>query len=212
MTYPPAPPAPTTPPAAPKTRPGSVTTAAWLQILLGLFLIAQSVVGFVYGADAADAAEAELEAQGFGMSDMPEGTTFETGGVTSFIPIVFALLLIVLAVLNNAGKRPARLITWIAQPLVLICGGFLAVSQLFLAQFIQAGIDSTGGPEDLDVQAVVDAMYGAFPAWTTFIDYGVYALATLGSIAVIILLAVPSANAYFRKEETQTYIPGAPPA
>lgn len=199
-------------PAAAKTRPGAVTVAVWLQILLAVFVLAQAVTGLLYGADAQAAAEAELDAQGYSLSDLPEGTTFESGGLALIGPIVAALVLIVLALLNGAGKRPARVITWIVQPLVLLCGGFLAVSQLFAADFLQAGIEATGGPEDLDAAAVFDAVFGAYPAWASVIDYGLFTLATVGSLLVIILLAVPAANAFFRKETPQTFIPGAPSA
>jgi hypothetical protein len=215
MTFPPAPPPPETAPAgpaAPKTRPWTVTTAVWLQILLALFLVAQSVVTLMYSADAQHAADAELEDQGFTGSDLPEGTTFEGNPISVGVPVLIALFLIVLALLNAAGKRPARLITWILQPIVLICGGFTVVSAILMASFMEAGIEAGGGPDDLDVQAYVDAAMGAYPAWTGIVTYGAAALMTLGSIAVIILLAVPSANAYFRKEAPQTHIPGAPPA
>lgn len=210
MSMPPAPPLPESQPPAPRTRPGSVTTAVWLQILLAVFLIAQSIAGILYGADAQTAAEEELAAQGHAMSDLPQGTTFESTGATAYAPIAVAVLIIVLALLNGAGKRPARIITWVVQPIVLVCGGFIAVSQLFLTQFLEMGIDAEGGVEGLDVQALVDAIAGAYPAWTDIASYGALALATVGSIAVIILLAVPSANAYFRKEEPQAFIPGAP--
>jgi TRAP-type C4-dicarboxylate transport system permease small subunit len=209
MTYPPQP-ADDTP--ASKTRPGTVTVAVWLQILLGVFLIAQAALGLLYAGDAQAAAEAELASQGYDMSDLPEGTTFESSGALALIPIAIGAALIVLALLNRVGNRPARVVTWVLQPIVLLCGGFLAVSQLFLTQFLEAGIDSGGGPDDLDVQALVDALYGAYPAWWVVIDYGAFALATIGSILVIILLATPSANAFFRKEEPQAHIPGAPPA
>lgn len=205
-------PPPETPPPAAKTRPGSVTAAVWIQILLAVFLIAQSVAGILYSPDSQAAAEAELADQGHSMSDLPEGTTFESTGVAAYAPIVVAVLIVVLALLNGAGNRPSRIVTWVVQPLVLVCGGFLTVSQLFMAQFMEAGIEAAGGAEGIDVQAVVDAANGAYPAWVDVVGYGVLALGTLGAIAVVILLAIPSANAYFRKEEPQTFIPGAPPA
>jgi hypothetical protein len=215
MTFPPAPPPPETAPAepaAPRTRPWTVTAAVWLQILLALFVIAQSAVTLMYSADSAHAAEAELEAQGFTGSDLPEGTSFEGNPLSVGLPVLVALFIIVLALFNAAGKRPARLITWIVQPIVLICGGFTAVSVLLMATFLEMGIEAENGPDELDVQAVVDAASSAFPAWTDIVTYGAAILMTLGSIAVIILLALPSANAYFRKEAPPTHIPGAPPA
>ncbi|MCC3763201.1 hypothetical protein K3N28_08970 [Glycomyces sp. TRM65418] len=193
-------------------RPWTVTTAVVLQILLALFLVAQSAITLMYSADSAHAADAELEDQGFTGSDLPEGTSFEGDPVSVGVPVLIALFLIVLALFNAAGKRPARIVTWVVQPIVLICGGFAAVSSFFLASFLEAGIEAEGGPEDLDVQAVVDAALGVYPAWTDVVTYGAAVLATFGSIAIIILLAVPSANAYFRKPVQQTHIPGAPPA
>lgn len=212
MSIPSAPPPPATEPPAPKVRPGVVTLAVWLQILLGVFIIGQSIVSALYGADAQAAAEAELAAQGYSMADLPEGTTFESDATSWVVPIVAGVLVIVLGLLNGAGKRPARIITWVVQPLVLLCGGFIAVSQLFAADFLQASIEASGGPEGIDTQSLIDALAGVYPAWTNVVFYGAFALATLGSLLVIVLLAVPAANAFFRKEAAQTFIPGAPPA
>ncbi|MEU6860063.1 hypothetical protein AB0B28_14465 [Glycomyces sp. NPDC046736] len=197
-----------------RTRPTSVAIAVWLQILLGLFLIAQTIVGMIYGPDSQAAAEAELESQGFAWSDLPEGFTFEQPPALAYTQIGIGVLVVLLALLVGAGKRPARIITWVVQPIVLICGGFLAYSQLFAsAESIDAAIDASGGPDGIDTTALLDAVNGAYPAWTAVISYGFIALGVLGSIAIIILLAVPSANAYFRKSAPEApFIPGAPPA
>lgn len=218
MTYPPAPPPPENqsqqPPTEPKSRPGTVTVAVWIQILTAVFLVASAVVTLMYSADAQAAADAEIENQGYTGSDLPEGViAFEGNPISVGVPVLIALFLVALAVFNAAGKRPARVTTWVLQPIVLICGGFTAVSVLLAVPFMEAGIEAGNGPDDLDVQAIVDAALGAYPAWTSIVTYGGAALMTLGSIAVIILLAVPSANAYFRKEPPPaTYIPGAPAA
>jgi hypothetical protein len=47
------------------------------------------------------------------------------------------------------------------------------------------------------VKAFVDAATGACPAWFPYVVTACFVLATLGSL-LIILLAVLSANAYFR--------------
>ncbi|GAA2320061.1 hypothetical protein GCM10009853_092710 [Glycomyces scopariae] len=194
-----------------RNRPGAVSAAVWIQILLALFLVAQAVVGFLYGADAQDAAEAELEAQGFSTSDLPDGFTFEGGGVNAIVMIAFAVLLVVFALLNAAGNRVGRILTWIVQPLVLICSGVLAFGIIAGAASLDAGLEASG-TEGIDAQALMDAAYGAYPSWTPVVDYGVVALGVLGSLLVVILLALPAANAYFRKEEPEKFIPGAPAA
>jgi hypothetical protein len=202
-------------PPARTRRPGSVATAMWIQILLALAIVASAVSSALYGADAQSAAEEELAAQGVDLSEVPEGTfAFEQGTGTLVFNIVVALGLIVLAVLNGAGKRPARIITWVVQPLVLICGAVMFTGQLFGEQLMQYAVDNSGssGLEDVDVAAVVQAAYEAYPAWTQVVSYIVLALTTVGSLAVIILLALPASNAFFRKQQAQTYIPGAPPA
>lgn len=52
----------------------------------------------------------------------------------------------------------------------------------------------------IDVRAVMDAAMAAFPAWFPVNVYARFFLATLGSLLVLILLAVPRANSHFRKE------------
>jgi uncharacterized membrane protein YsdA (DUF1294 family) len=192
-----------------------VTTAVWLQILLAVFLVASALTNLLYGPDAQAAAEAELEAQGVDLADVPQGTlAYDQGLAPLLVTIVIALGLVVLALLNGAGKRPARIITWVVQPIVLICGAILFAGQFVGEQMMQMAVENAGSDAlaNADMGAVVDAAYGAYPAWTAIISYGVLALATLGSLAIIILLAVPSANAYFRKAQGPAHIPGAPPA
>ncbi|THV33487.1 hypothetical protein [Glycomyces buryatensis] len=201
------------PPTRPP-RPGSVTVAVWLQILLAVALVVSAIVGAVYGADAEAAFEAELASQGLEIADLPDDSQNDFGGGAGmYTTLVVALGLLTLGLLNGAGKRPARIITWVIQPLVLVCGGFAFAGQLFLGPFLQWTFDNSGEEnlEALDAGALVDAAFAAFPAWSVAVDWAVVLLATLGSLLVIILLAVPSANAFFRKPEQRMDIPGAPP-
>ncbi|WP_157930440.1 hypothetical protein [Glycomyces xiaoerkulensis] len=199
-----------------KPRPGTVTLAVWLQLLLAVGMAVSTITGFVYGADADQALVDELERQGTDVGELPEEygvteQTFEPAGADLILPLVIVAGLVLLALFNLAGNRVTRILTWVFQPLVLICGGFVLALQVFLANFMQMGFDAADPPIDLDAQALVDAAMDAYPAWATWVDYAVFALATLGSLLVIILLAVPASNAYFRKEEAPPDIPGAPP-
>ncbi len=203
------------PPTERKTRPGSVTFAVALQLLLAVAMLASAVAGYLYGADAQKAYEAELASQGIDVSELPAGSTdFGGGGGSLVFPIVIIAILVVLALFNAAGNRVTRILTWVFQPLVLLCGGFIVAGQLFAAQLTQWAFDNSGDEtlESLDAAQLMDAAFNAYPGWSVVVDWAVILLTTLGSLLVIILLAVPSANAYFRKEEPPTYIPGAPTA
>lgn len=195
-----------------KARPGTVTFAVAVQWLLVLALLATTVVSYMYGADAQEAFEAEVRAQGIAPEDLPEGYGNFDSSLNLVFTLVAAVVVALLALLNARGNRPARIVTWIVQPLVLVCGGFVFVGQLFMAQSFQMTLDNSGDAqlEGLDADPMVEAALGAFPAWTAAIDWSVLTLATLGSVLVIILLAVPSSNEFFRKEEPEKYIPGAP--
>jgi hypothetical protein len=211
MTYPPQP----TGAPVEKRRPGTVTFAVTLQVLLALGMIVSAITNYVYGPDADAAAQAELARQGLDVSDLPEGTDFSGGGggTGMVVPIVIAVLILVLAILNFGGNRVGRILTWIFQPLVLICGGIVAALQVALEPFLQWTFDNSGDErvEALDAGRIVDAILSAYPGWSQVVDYAVLVLATVGSLLIIILLAVPASSAYFRKEPPQTYIPGAPP-
>ncbi|WP_460544451.1 hypothetical protein [Glycomyces halotolerans] len=196
-----------------KPRPGSVTVAVVLQLALAAVLIVSGVLGLLYGAEAQEAFENELAAQGVGGNEMAAGAGGFDSAANLIFPGILAVLLIVLGLLNAAGNRPGRILTWIFQPLILICGGFIFAGSVFAAQLMQWTFDNSGDEqlESLDAQALVDAAYSAYPAWSVIVDWAVILLATVGSLLVIILLAVPASNAYFRKEPPQQYIPGAPP-
>ncbi|WP_155830310.1 hypothetical protein [Glycomyces tenuis] len=200
------------PPMEKQPRPGAVTFAVVLQLLLAAAMAATAVLTMLYGADAQEAYEAELNAQGVDVDTLPAGSTSFGGGSNLVFPIVVIVILVVLALLNAAGNRVGRILTWVFQPLVLICGGFVFASALFGEQLTQWAFDNSGDEtlESLDAGQLLEAAYNAYPGWSVVVDWATVLLTTLGSLLVIILLAVPAANAYFRKEAPPTYIPGAP--
>lgn len=200
------------PSAERRSRPGTVTLAVVLQLLLALTMVVSGVLNVVYGADAQQAYEDELAAQGAGDSQLAIDSGGFEGSSNLVFPIVVAVLMLVLALLNALGNRVGRILSWVFQPLVLVCGGIVLAGSLFAASLMQWSFDNSGDEqlENLDAAALVEAAYGAFPSWSFLVDWAVVLLATLGSLLVIVLLAVPSSNAYFRKEVPPTHIPGAP--
>ncbi|MEV2273178.1 hypothetical protein [Nonomuraea africana] len=82
----------------------------------------------------------------------------------------------------------------IVQPLFLALDVFVLTSQLSKAQYLQSIL----GP-GANAQAVLDASESVYPAWLLTVSDGRLIFTPLVSLAVIILLVLPSARAYFRK-------------
>jgi hypothetical protein len=106
-----------------------------------------------------------------------------------------------MAMLNLAGNGVGRTGSWILHPILLIAGGTIMARQAFAAHFIESTFKNSGDAtlQRIDVRAFVDAATDAFPAWFPYAINARFALATLGSLLVIILLAVPSASAWYRQ-------------
>lgn len=186
-----------------KRRPGGVTLAATLQLLLALTFLISAAVAYLYGADAQALAEAELARQGFPAQVLTDNNVrFDESAAGLVLPIMIALCVTALALLNLAGNRIGRILTWIFQPTLMIGGGIIIAGQVFVARSIELAFESSSDStlKNIDVQALVEAAKTAFPGWYEYHIYVRFALVTLGSLLVIVLLALPSANAYFRKE------------
>lgn len=119
--------------------------------------------------------------------------------------VIFAPLAVglgVLGVLVGRGKNTARIVTWVVDGIVVLCCGCGLLGQVFFSSMM-SGL----GEVNADVIEQIEA---ATPGWLAA-SSTVVSLLILGTqIAVIILLAVPSANEFFRKEE-QVWVPPASP-
>ncbi|HET6747929.1 MAG TPA: hypothetical protein VFL71_01595 [Actinomycetes bacterium] len=190
------------------SRPGSVTLAAVLQLLLAVlqlllattFLI-MPTLAYLYGARAQAAAEAEVVRQGYPADVLARNNVnFGEGAVGLVLAVAIAVALVALAVLNLAGNPAGRIGSWIFQPLLLIAGALIMSRQVFTARFLASAFKNSGDATlaGINVKAFVDAATGAYPAWFPYVVNTRFVLATLGSLLIIILLAVPSASAWFR--------------
>ncbi|MEU8150366.1 hypothetical protein [Nonomuraea sp. NPDC048901] len=189
-------------PAQEKRRPRSVVFAATLQSLTALpFLVGSAVVLF-YGAGAQAAAEAEVARQGLPPAVLA-GHGISFGSNLADIPLALgiAVVLVTLALLNLRGNRVGRMLSWILQPVLFVAGSVIVPSQVFTAQVLESSFKKSGDPvlERIDVRAMVDAAAHVMPSGLLYVNIGKLALTTLGSLLVVILLATPSARAYFRR-------------
>jgi hypothetical protein len=186
-------------PALALRRPYSVVFAATLQLLTVLPFLLGTFVVLVYGAGAQAAAEAEVARQGLPAAVLARhGVTF-AGSET--LAIVLALILVALASLNLAGKRTGRILSWVFQSILFVMGAVIIPGQLFTTQFLKSSFMDSGDPmlARIDVPALVGAVTHVMPGWLSSVNIAKLALTTVGSILVVVLLALPSSRAYFRK-------------
>jgi hypothetical protein len=179
-------------------RPRSVIVAATLQLLTVIPFLLGTFVVLRYGADAQAAAKAQMVRQG-----LPAGLLDEQGinfGGSETLAIVLVLILAALALLNLAGKRGGQILSWIFQPILLAMGVIIIPAQLFTARFLESSFTNSGDPvlARIDVHALTDAAAHVMPSWLPYVNIAKLVLTTLGSLLVIIMLAVPAARAYFR--------------
>lgn len=116
------------------------------------------------------------------------------------LPLAIAACLGTLASLNLAGNPTGRIVTWIFQPIFLLGGGVVTAGQVFAVRQLQSAFSKSGDAtlRSINVKAFVDAAMGAFPTGFRYLVAARFALTTVGSLLVIILLAVPPASAHFR--------------
>jgi hypothetical protein len=183
------------------SRPGSVTFAAVLQLLLAATFLIMPTLAYLYGTRAQAAAEADVARQGFPADVLARNhINFGEGAVGLVVAVAIAVALVALASLNLAGNPAGRIGSWILQPLLFIAGVLILSRQVFTARFLASAFKRSGDATlaGIDVQAFVDAATGAYPAWFPYVVSARFGLATMGSLLIIVLLAVPSASAYFR--------------
>jgi hypothetical protein len=171
-----------------------------LQFLLAATFMIIAATGGRYGPSAQRAAETEVTRQRFPARVLAQRRiNFGASRASIIIAISIGLCLATLASLNLAGNGTGQILSWIFQSIVLILGCVIMPSEVFLVRGIESAFKKSGDPalRDINVKAFVDAAVGAFPAWYRYMIAARFVLATVGSLLVVILLAVPSANAYF---------------
>ncbi|GAB3646662.1 hypothetical protein [Glycomyces tarimensis] len=201
---------PPPPPHEPKQRPMSVTVVVWTMYLTAAVLVVTAIGQFAAQGAVKDAVEEALvndpalSDAGFTSQDVSALVTVSLV-IGAAVYIIFAAFYAVLGLFDAKGKQPARIMSWILAGIGLACCGFGG-----LINQIGATTYSVSGEQYND--DMTQAMMDATPAWLTALQWISVVLFIVGSLVIIILLAVPSSNAYFRKEQPeQGYYPGQPP-
>ncbi|MQA27154.1 MAG: hypothetical protein GEU94_17200 [Micromonosporaceae bacterium] len=209
MTVPPAPPAPSGAFAgAPKERPGVVTAACALMfVVAGISLIA-AILGLMVLGPVRDAVEnVRFDDPQVG-AVAPQVVVWGLGVGIGF-NLVVAVGLALLGLFNLRGSNGARVTTWVVVGLFLLCG----VCGLLLQGV--SGVTPIGGGGDPDSERLARAMEAATPSWYNSVSVGVALVDVLAYVAIVVLLALPAANEFFRKPAPQWEPPAdylTPPA
>lgn len=196
-------------PAAPaaRARPSSVTTSSYL-----LFLVAAIQVFTLISLLAVMGTFTEVYDNAYADTEMAEaGSTMVAislvGG--TIISLLVAAGLVVLALLNNRGKNPARIVTWVLGGIFLCCSGFGLVANAVGGAMMGSPTSTDPNvPDSAEVQRMLEE---AMPGWYTPVTTLLGVVSFVALLVALILLALPPSNEFFRKPQAawEPPVPGA---
>jgi len=183
----------------PKPRPAVVTAGSVLILVGALALAVLAIVEFSVlnaAGEALNALYTTPDTKGFGTA-----VALVFFGGAAALDIIFAVTLGILGVFDLRGKRPARIMSWIVGGLALVCCGcgsavYSGVGFETLP-VTQGSNQASDGPTN---EQIADALLGALPSWFTGAVLGLVIVMIMTLLIGLILLSLPTSNAYFRKE------------
>lgn len=184
--------------APPKQRPGIVSAAAGIQLLMLALGVVGAILAVMYGPDITEAMRAELESQGAAPDLIDQAADGGDSPIALIVSLALAAVYGGLGLLNLGGRNWARITTWVMSGLMLACS-LLGVAVASMLGGVQTG--------DIDIAKMMEAGYDAVPAWYNGYVTGASIVGIAGYLAVTILLALPAANQYFRKTPAPVVLP-----
>ena len=136
-----------------------------------------------------------------------EGTESIVVGASVFgvvLNILFAGGLVVLSIFNNRGRRGARITTWVIGGLMFCCSGSGLAGTAITSSI---NLDSGTGPSPSEVQARLSEV---LPSWYEPLSVVLTVISLLSILGAVILLALPTSNAFFRKPAAAGFDPSLP--
>lgn len=187
-------------------RPGAVRAAAGLLSLM-------AVIGLAYGVAVLASLNGLVERFRSGTVGSAAGVTEidSTIGLLRFgavvntvVTVMVTVLLAVLALGLLHGGAATRAATWVVCGLGLVCG-WTSVGVLVAQRGLPLRLI---GAEQQATADLLQALTAAYPGWWAGLAGGLAAGQALGYLLVAVLLALPSAGAFYRRMATS---PGSPP-
>jgi hypothetical protein len=178
-----------------RSRPGVVTTAGYLLFLVAFLLVVDAIVAIATAGTIADATRKAYESAGLPTAGQT-GTI--TQGSTIFGGVIYILLaagFAVLGVLDLRGKNPARIVTWVLAGLGVLCFCLGTVGGAAGGSVLNSLPKSGNGVSAADLAKQIQDGY---PSWLVPTQTTLAVVNLIALILVIILLALPASNPYFR--------------
>jgi hypothetical protein len=188
-----------------RPRPGTVTVASLL--LFGLAVL--QLISVVIQLTAVGTTTQAIRDYGVQVGETATSTTAATvAQVTTYfvvgLGLLYAAAFAVLGMLVGKGRNAARITTWVLAGLSLCCGvGGLAGNAA-------SGLMQGGNTGAFDSAAMTRLVESRLPGWYTPVVTTISVLTIVLALAVIILLALPAANDFFRKPAAPAWEPPPP--
>lgn len=196
-------------PMPPRRRPASVTLAALLMFLIALLALIAAIASLASMNQVVDRFRERAADTDAAQSDINNLVNVIRGASigTAVLMLLFAVLLLVLALGNLRGSNVSRVFTWIICGLGVLCGccGLVSV-------FGQSNVTSfsSGDVNQETAEQLGRALQDSYPGWWLGLSGTLSGLQALGYIAIAVLLALPAANAFFRKPAQPQWQPPPP--
>jgi hypothetical protein len=189
----------------PKRRPAVVAAACWLLYLAATCQVLSAIVTL-----SQLGATKQAYTQVFADTPM-KGAEAMFVAIEAASAVVFGLLFavgyVVLAILNGRGKNPARIVTWVIAGLAICLSGCALVSSAGGLSGLGGGNAANGAPSGQQIQQALSA---ARPGWYEPVLITISAISLLALVAAVVLLALPTANGFFRNTPEPPVAPVAP--
>lgn len=190
-------------PSAPKHRPVTVAAASVL-----LFIVAAAQLATIGVSLATLGPMQDVYADAYAGTDVGD-VVVTSVKVAIFVSVAIYVLLavayVVLGIFVARGNNPARIVTWVVTGLAVLCSVCGLVGGATGGAL--SGLGANSAQTDLpDPQQLTDELNAALPGWLPAVSTTLSVLTLLMLIAIILLLALPGSNGYFRRE-AEVWVP-----
>jgi hypothetical protein len=186
-------------------RPGVVTAASWLLYVAAAGQVLSAVITLSQLGATKQAYQKVFA--GTSMKGAESMLVAINAATAVGIGLLLAIGYVVLGILDGRGKNPARIVTWVVAGVSICCFG---VGQVINAVGF-TGMGANSGSGAPSAEEIRNALSNALPSWyqPTLATIGILSIIAL--LATVILLALPAANAFFRRPKVPEWEPPVPP-